>query len=136
MEPRSDPERQIEEAREALVEHLGELNRRFRVARAQLDLPAHIAAHPLAAVGAAFAAGALLGLRASVKRHKGQDSEGGLGKAITAGIAALGLRLAKEMVMRGATEAARGWWLGRQQAASPSEVRGSYRSAVEPFLEH
>lgn len=136
MEPRSDPERQIEAAREALVEHLGELNRRFRVARAQLDLPAHIAAHPLAAVGAAFAVGALLGLRASVRRRKGQNAQGGLGKAISAGIAALGLRLAKEMVMRGATEAARGWWLGRQQAADPSDVRASYQPAVEPFLEH
>jgi hypothetical protein len=136
MEPRSDPERQIEEARAHLVAHLSELNRRFRAARAQLDLPAHIAAHPLAAVGAAFAVGALLGLRRSSKRRKGQDAEGGLGKAVAAGIAALGLRLAKELVMRGATEAARGWWQGRQGAVSASEVRASYRPSVEPFLEH
>lgn len=130
MEPKADPERQIAEARASLMEHLGELGRRFRAARARLDLRGQIAAHPLASVGAAFAVGALLGLRRGGKRAA---EEGGIGRAVGAALVALGVRLAKELALRGATEAARGWWEGH---AATSEVRTSYERGVEPFLEH
>ena len=131
MEPRSDPDRQIEEARASLVAHLGELGRRFRAARARFDLPAQIAARPLASVGVALGVGALLGLRGRPRRPGGG---GGLGRAAAAALGALALRLAKELAMRGATEAARDWW-EHHQRASPSEIRTSYDPSIEPFLE-
>jgi hypothetical protein len=131
MDPRTDPDRQIEEARASLVAHLGELGRRFRAARERFDVRGQIAERPLASVGAAFALGALLGLRGGGKR---EDREGGVGHAVGAALVALAVRLVKELAMRGATEAARGWWERRQ--AEMSEVRTSYDRSVEPFLEH
>jgi hypothetical protein len=135
MEPRSDPDRQIADARASLVEHLGELGRRLKVARARFDIPAQIAAHPLVAVGAAFALGALLGLRGGGDPSEHEPGEGGLGRAVMAGLAALAVRAAKELAMRGATEAARSWWEHSQQSSS-SETRTSYDSHMEPFLRH
>lgn len=137
MQPRTtDPERQIEDARAKLVAHLGELGRRFKAARARLDIPAQIAARPLATVGAAFAVGALLGLRASGQRRR-EPREGGLGRAVLAGLAALAVRAGKELAMRGAAQAARNWWEQHQQQQAPmSEVRTSYDPRMEPFLRH
>jgi hypothetical protein len=135
MEPTTDPERQIEDAREKLVAHLGELGRRLKEARARLDFPAQIAARPLVTVGAAFAVGALLGLRAAARRHRAEPREGGLGRAVLAGLGALTLRVAKELALRSAAQAARGWWEQHQQA-SMSEVRTSYDPHMEPFLRH
>jgi hypothetical protein len=131
MQPRVDPDRQIEEARASLVAHLGELGRRFRDVRARLDVRKKIASHPLAAVGAAFALGALLGMRGGRPRDDGGPR---LGRAALAAVAAIGMRLAKELAARGAAEAARGWWERRQQGTS-SEVRTSYEPEVERFLE-
>lgn len=138
MEPRTDPDRLIEDARASLVEHLGELGRRFRSARARLDLPAQIAAHPLASVGGALALGALLGFRAGRKPKPvdGDIAKAGVGSAVLAALGALGVRLVKELAMRGATEAARSWWEGRAREVPMSEVRTSYDPTIEPFLEH
>jgi hypothetical protein len=133
MEPRSDPDRQIEDARASLVAHLGELGRRFRAARARLDLPAQVAAHPLASVGAAFALGALLGMRGRPRREGGGV---GLGRAAAGALGALAVRLAKDLAVRSAAEAARGWWEHHPRASpSPSEIRTSYDPSIEPFLE-
>jgi hypothetical protein len=131
MQPRTDPERQIEQARESLVAHLGELGQRFKSVRTRLDLRAKIAAHPLPSVGVAFALGALLGMRGGGKR--GEADQPGFGRLALAALGALGVRLAKELAMRRAADAARGWWERRQQAAS-SEFRTSYEPGVEPFL--
>ena len=137
MEPMTDPERQIEAARAKLVAHLGELGRRLKAARARLDIPAQIADRPLAAVGAAFAVGALLGLRASGRRRQVRaPREGGLGRAVLAGLGALTLRVAKELALRGAAQAGRTWWEQQQQQAPMSEVRTSYDRHMEPFLRH
>jgi hypothetical protein len=142
MDPTFDPDRQIEDARASLVAHLGELGRRFKVARARLDVPAQIAAHPLVAVGAALAAGALLGLagggrraRARKPREPRAPNEGGLGRAVMAGLGALAIRAAKELALRGAAQAARSLWEQHEQA-SASEVRTSYDPHMEPFLRH
>lgn len=131
MQPRTDPERQIEQARASLMAHLGELRRRFKSTREQLDVRARIAAHPLPAVGVAFALGALLGMRGGGKRR--EAGEAGLGRLVLAALGALGVRLAKELATRRAADAARAWWERRQQAAS-SEFRTSYEPGVEPFL--
>ncbi len=132
MQPRTDPERQIEQARASLVAHLGELRRRFKSTREQLDVRAKISAHPLPAVGVAFALGALLGLMRGGGRKR-EPGEAGLGRAVLAALGALGVRLAKELATRRAADAAHAWWERRQQAAS-SEVRTSYEPGVEPFL--
>jgi hypothetical protein len=135
MEPRTDPDRLIEDARASLVEHLGELGRRFRAARERLDIPAHIVAHPLPAVGAAFAIGALLGMRGGGRRARKEAGQAGLGSAVMAAVGALAVRLVKELAMRGAAQAAKGWWEQRQ-GVSPSERRASYQPSMEPFLRH
>jgi hypothetical protein len=127
MQPRSDPDHHIAEARESLVAHLTELRRRLHAMRARFDLPARIAAHPLPVVGAAFALGALLGLRGGRRQPREGEASRSL---VLAALGALGVRLAKELAMRGATEAARGWWERRQS----SEVRTSYEPDVEAFL--
>lgn len=140
MDPSFDPDRQIEDARASLVAHLGELSRRLKVARARLDVPAQIAAHPLAAVGVALAAGALLGLSGGRRRARatepGEAREGGgLGRAALAGLGAIALRVAKELALRGAAKAARSWW-EQQEQAHASEARTSYDPHMEPFLRH
>lgn len=142
MDPTSDPDRQIEDARASLVAHLGELGRRLKVARARLDIPAQIAAHPLAAVGAALVAGALLGLASGGRRTRASDAGepresrgGGLGRAVAAGLGTIALRVAKELALRGATQAARSW-IEQHERASASEVRTSYDPNMEQFLRH
>ena len=130
-------DRQIEAARASLVAHLGEIGRRVKAVRARLDVPSHIAAHPLAAVGAALALGALLGMRGGKRGSAGAGDEAasGIGKAALAGLAALGVRVAKELALRSAAEVGRRWW-DQQQRVPASEVRTSYHRGVEPFLEH
>jgi hypothetical protein len=136
MEPRTDPDRHIEDARASLVAHLGELGRRFRAAREQLDVPAHITAHPLAAVGAALALGALLGFRGGSKR-KHDDESRSLGRAALAGLVALGVRAAKDVAMRRFTDVAQEWWMQRQQAQASTGYATSYnRGRAEPFFDH
>jgi len=122
MEPRFDPEQQIEEARASLVAHLSELRHRLAAARARVDLPAKIAAHPLASVGAAFALGALLGLRGGGGR-RGGPGEHRFARLAFAALGALAVRVGKELALRGAAEAAHAWWERRQ--GSSSEIRTS-----------
>lgn len=143
MEVRTDPDRHIEDARASLVAHLGELGRRFRTARAQLDaararleVPSQrIAAHPLPAVGLALAAGVLLGGLRGGSRHRDADPERGLVRAAFAGLLALGFRAAKDLAMRRFADVAQDWWTQRQQGSS-SEYRTSYNRGVEPFFDH
>lgn len=143
MEVRTDPDRHIEDARASLVAHLGELGRRFRTARAQLDaararleVPSQrIAAYPLPAVGIALATGALLGvLRGGAKRRDADPQRGLIGAAF-AGLMALGFRAAKDLAMRKFADVAQEWWMQRQQGSS-SEYRTSYNRGVEPFFDH
>lgn len=139
--PRTDPDRHIEDARESLVAHLGELGRRFRTARAQLDVPARIAARPLAAVGVAFALGALLGLGGGKPRKGGEPGVGveprSLGRAALAGLVALGVRVGKDIAMRRLSEAAQAWWTQHQALQAQSGYRTPYaRGGREPFFDH
>ena len=108
----------LDEARASLIARIEELGRRFHVAREKLDLPAHIAAHPLASVGAAFVLGALLGLRRRRPRTTASEPtvERSLAGAIAAGVGAFALRLAKEIALKQVAESARGWWSTREAA--------------------
>jgi hypothetical protein len=130
-DPERDPERYIEEARRSLLEHLSELGRRFKSARGKFDLPAHIAAHPLAATGAAFALGALRGGRGrerereleygEVREHRDERGPSRTG-LLLAGVGALAIRLVKEIAMREASDAVLRWWDQRRPIEVP-EVR-------------
>jgi hypothetical protein len=67
---------EIARAKESLMARMEELNRRFQSAKHKLDLEAHIAAHPIASVGVALAAGLLLGshgARRFVVEHHATD---------------------------------------------------------------
>jgi hypothetical protein len=112
MEPRVDPDRQIEEARASLSAHLGELGRRVRAMRARFEVRRKIASHPLAAVAGAFAIGALLGMRG------GRGRSPRLGRAAVAAVVTVAARLAKELAARGAAEAAHEWWERRRHGSS------------------
>jgi len=138
MEPRFDPERQIEEARASLVAHLSELRERLAATRARVDLPAKIAAHPLASVGAAFALGALLGLRSGARRRERHPGERRIARLVVTALGALAVRIGKELALRGVAEAAHAWWEHRhaeEAEASMSGSRTAYPPGDEPYPE-
>jgi hypothetical protein len=115
---RLDPDH-LDEARASLIARIEELGRRLHAARERLDLPAHIVAHPLAAVGIAFAAGALLGMRRRRPITPGDGPvERSFARVVAAGIGALALRVGKEIAFKQAADYARGWWSAREAAAS------------------
>lgn len=94
-----------------------------------------ISSHPLPAVGAAFALGAIVAL-ASGRADKGERSVGGM---IVAGLGAVALRIAKSYAFSRLGAAAKTWLmneLGADQPASPAEHAASREPATESFLEH
>lgn len=121
----AETERHIEEARASLMAHVGELGRRFKAARERFDLPAHIAAHPIAAAGAALALGALLGMGGR-RSHDGGNG-GGLGRALFAGLGALAIRFAKDYAIGEATDAAKRWLDGDDDDAAHAPVHWTDR---------
>ncbi len=137
MDKMTESDRDIDDARASLIARVDELGRRIQDARHKLDLPAHIAAHPKVAVGAAFALGALLGLAGGRSHRQGTStgtSEGtrrGIGGFVTAALGALIMRAVKDFALGQVSHAAKGWLdpQGPQQPASG-------RRDVEPFLEH
>jgi hypothetical protein len=129
------PDRRVEEARESLIMRIEELGRRLREARNKLDIGAHIAAHPLAATGVAFAVGLLLGFRRSARKRADDDeAKRSLASALIAGLGAIGVRLAKDFALRKFSDTAFAWWEGDD--VSPTERRASHEPSVEAFLEH
>jgi hypothetical protein len=120
-----------ERAKASLLSRVEQLKHRFADAGHKLDLQAHIAEHPLSAVGIAFALGAIAGLR---RRETAPGNGHSLSGALVAGIAAISLRLVRELAMGQLSQIARHWW-AEPEGASMSEARGSRMSDVEPFLE-
>jgi hypothetical protein len=138
-----DPERHIEEAKASLLARMEELGRRMQEAREKLDLRAHIAAHPLPAIGIAFAAGLVLGFgrKGSAARLPIDEAPGrSIGAATVAMIGTLVFRLLKDIALRQAAGAAKTWWDQRQAAmgsdVAPSERSASHDPNVESFLRH
>ena len=64
----TEDDRRVEQAKESLMARVDELGRRFKEAREKLDIKSHIEAHPLIAVGAALALGALIGIPGGGRR--------------------------------------------------------------------
>ena len=118
----------IEEARASLIARIEELGRRLHDVRARLDIAAYITAHPLASVGIAAAAGALLGMRRRVRREA-ETVQRGFAGMVAAGVGALALRVAKEIAFKQVADAARGWWSSREAGAS-------HEPQMETYFEH
>lgn len=141
----SQADRRVEEAKASMFARMEELARRIEDARRKFDVKAHIAAHPRAAVGIAFAIGALLaipgsgsGRRSSVPAGKAEVKSGLIG-ALTATIGTLAFGFIKNAAMRELGDVARDWWVRRQAEAGgvgANEVKASQTRDVESFLEH
>ncbi|HWU89482.1 MAG TPA: hypothetical protein VN253_19610 [Kofleriaceae bacterium] len=91
------------------------------------DVEARIIAHPLAAVGAAFALGLLAGLRGG--RIRAAESPRPFRSALT-GVTGLAMNVARDYVLREAADAARRWW-ERRNGGVPGDDPN-----LEAFLEH
>lgn len=127
-------EQRVAEAKDSLWARLEALGERLGEVRQQLDLEGRIIAHPLAAVGIAFALGAGLG---AIRRRRSQPEieKPGLSHAIAAGAGALAMRLGKEYALRRLAHAAKDY-MERHGAVSRRERTASRDRSVEPFLEH
>lgn len=134
-----DPQR-IEETKASLMARVEELGRRIRDAREKFDVPAHIAAHPLAATGIAFALGLLIGGRGRARRARTEEDaeivKRSLSGALFTALGAVAIRLAKDIALRQFADSAMQWWDQRSSQVSEREARASEDASVEAFVEH
>ena len=133
----TEDDRKVERAKESLMARVDELGRRIKDAREKFDIKAHIAAHPLIAVGAAFALGALVGIPGGSRRSSsgsGTDEhvKRSVGAVIATGIAGIAMRIAKDYAARHLAGVAKNWWDNQ----GTSEVTASRDPSVEAFLRH
>jgi hypothetical protein len=126
-----DADRLVEQAKESLMSRVEELSRRFKDAKNKFDVEAQIAAHPLPAIGIAFAIGAVFAL-AGGRKHT-PDAHRGIGGAMMAGLGALAMRMLKDVALGQLSGAARAWMEGN---ATDGERTASRDRSVESFLEH
>jgi hypothetical protein len=137
-DPAREADQRAERAKASLMARLEQLKQRFADVKHQVDVRAQIAKHPLPAVGIAFALGVLAGLPGS--RTPSPESTAGrsLTGAAVAGLAAVGLRLLREVALSQLGSVAKQWWIEHTGGSpgSPYEARASHQRDVEPFLEH
>lgn len=124
-----DLDRRVEQARESLAARAEELGRRLHDMKTKLDIKGHIAAHPHAAVGIAFALGALLGFpgrhaKAPIPGEK--DVKSGLLGAAMATLGTLVFQLAKSVAFHQLSTQAKDWWARGETGTQD----------VETILEH
>lgn len=105
---------------------LEELVQRLGDAREELD--EYIGDHPFAAVGIAFAIGAVIALGPPRVPPRGERT---LGNLLVAGLGALAVRGIKSYTWSRLSGAARGMFDGKSR-----ERVASHDRSVEPFLEH
>jgi hypothetical protein len=121
----TETDRHIEDVKRSFVERVQEIERRVRDARERFDPRKQIAAHPHAAVGIAFAVGALLGTFGGGARRSpavpGAKRTGG--GALVGMIGALAMGAIRSYAMRQLATAAEEW-LKRESRET------------EPMLEH
>jgi hypothetical protein len=123
----SDPvvveaDRRAERARASLRSRFAELEHRFGDVRERLDVAEHIRHHPWPAVGIALALGALAGGRGGARSAVAATTERSLGGAALAGLAAIGLRVAREIVLTQLARGARQWIEERGGSAEPIDA--------------
>ena len=90
----------------SLGSQIDDLGRRIKDVGERFDLKAFTEAHPIVAIGAAFAVGALLGLAAN---HKRSPDRGIVSGAIAAMFTALAMGAVKDLAMRNVATAAKDW---------------------------
>src|SRR5262244_706617 len=129
-----EADRRAERAKESLLSRVELLKERLAEARHRFDPTEQIARHPLPAVGLAFALGVISGLGSGRQAH-GEAPRSSLMGAALAGLAAVTLRIVRELAMAQLGNAAHDWWTARGGASS-SEAHRSGTPDVEPFLEH
>jgi len=95
----AETDRRVDEARESLVARIEELGRRLHGARERLDVKRYIVAHPLIAVGAALALGAVLGFVGGGKRKSKSADKRGLGATLGAAVGTLVMAGLKEIAV-------------------------------------
>lgn len=125
-----EAKRRSELAKASLRSHLRELERRFEEVKDKLHPGAHIARHPIAAVGIALVAGALLGLVRARSRARAPTDERTSGSTIMAALGAVAIKALKDAALREGAAMAKGWWADR------TERNASRDPSVEAFLEH
>jgi hypothetical protein len=129
-----EAEQRVERAKASLLARLELLKQKLTDVRDKVDLKAQIEKYPLPAVGIAFALGVLAGLRRTRAAATDRSAHPVASTAI-AGLAAVGLRLLRELALSQLGGIAKQWWTERD-AVSPREERGSHVRDIEPFLEH
>ena len=117
----AETERRVEEARASLIARIEEIGRRVRSVRERIDVERYIVAHPLVAVGAAFAAGVALAALGGRKRS-GERATG-----LRAVIGSLAVAGVKEIAMH----QLRGWL-----DPASAQAATSRQPEVESFLAH
>lgn len=135
----------VERAKASLLSRVELLKHKITDAKDRFDVPAQIARHPLPAVGVAFALGVAAGLgRGSAGSSSSTASGPGdrsLRSAAFTALAAIGLRLVREVALGKLSQVARQWWLDHEHAASTASGASAEDGAsrlrdIEPFLEH
>ena len=130
-----EADERVERAKASLLARLELLKQKLTDAKGKVDLRAQITARPLPAVGIAFVLGVVLAGR---RRTHVDTSGGAAGRTLTgtalAGLAAVGLRLLREVAIGQLGDIAKQWWV--EHGGASSEERASQLPAVEPFLEH
>lgn len=114
---------ETEAAQASLFARFKELARKLDVARETVDLRARIADRPFAAIGTALALGALVGMR----KPKANAGSGG---TISAAVAAVIVKLARDYALQRLARGAMAWWSGSR------EVGASYDSSIESMFKH
>jgi hypothetical protein len=133
-----EADERVERAKASLLARVELLRQKLVDAKGRVDLRAQIAAHPLPAIGVAFALGMLAGRQrtriasavGSTPIPHGRTLPG----TALAGLAGMGLRLLRELAIGQLSIVARQWWI--EHGGGTSEERASYQPDVEPFLEH
>ncbi len=134
----AEAERRAERAKASLLARLDQLKHKVSDAKHQLDVPSQIAAHPLPAVGLAFALGAVaaLGRPRPVAAAAPEHGQHSLRNAALTAIAGFGLRVVREVALTQLGNAAKQWWGQQQEQLDPAEreVETSHQAELEPFL--
>jgi Flp pilus assembly protein TadB len=130
-----EADRRAERAKASLLSRVELLKHRLTDAKHRLDPQTQIAKHPLPAVGIAFALGVVAALGRTRSATSGDAARHSLGGAALAGLAALGLRIVRELAMAQVGHVAKQWWT-EHEGVSPAEPPGSRLADAEPFLEH
>jgi hypothetical protein len=141
-----EADRRVERAKASLLSRVELLKHKITDAKDRLDLPAQIARYPLPAVGVAFALGVAAGLgrRSAVPGSIASPSEApgarSLRSAAFTALAAIGLRLVREVALGKLSQVARQWWFEHEGASAAggsfTEDSASRLRDIEPFLEH